>query len=156
MEIRVLAVGRLKERFYEDAQKEYLKRLSAFAKVEVTELREELRGPGVTGEMALTREKESILQRIPKDAIVIALCIEGKEMSSPQLASWLGEKMEGGASRFCFVIGGSEGLHQEVKQRADLRLSMSPMTFPHHLARIMVLEQLYRAFDIRRGGKYHK
>ena len=156
MEIRVLAVGRLKERFYEDAQKEYLKRLSAFARVEVTELREELRGSGVTGETALLREKESILQRIPRDAVVIALCIEGKEMSSPQLASWLGEKIENGANRIYFVIGGSEGLHEEVKRRADLRLSMSPMTFPHHLARIMVLEQLYRAFDIRRGGKYHK
>ncbi len=156
MEIRVLAVGRLKERFYEEAQKEYLKRLSAFARVEVTELREELRGSGVTGETALLREKESILQRIPRDAVVIALCIEGKEMSSPQLASWLGEKIENGANRIYFVIGGSEGLHEEVKRRADLRLSMSPMTFPHHLARIMVLEQLYRAFDIRRGGKYHK
>ena len=87
---------------------------------------------------------------------MVALCVEGKEMSSEQLADYLGRLTVGGTSRVCLVIGGSCGLSDKVKNRAALRLSMSPMTFPHHLARVMVLEQLYRALNIAAGGKYHK
>ena len=156
MEIRFLCVGRLKESYYLDAQKEYLKRLGAFARVEVLEVKEELRSAGITGETALSRERDAIRRLIPAGAKVAALCIEGREMDSPALARELGKLTGDGGAKLCILIGGSEGLHPELKKEADLRLSMSPMTFPHHLARIMALEQLYRAFDILRGGKYHK
>ena len=94
--------------------------------------------------------------KIPQGAAVIALCVEGRLLPSEQLADYLGKLAVSGTSRLCLLIGGSCGLSERVKQRAALRLSMSPMTFPHHLARVMVLEQLYRALNIAAGGKYHK
>ena len=140
LRVSVLCQGRLKEPYYIAACQEYLKRLGAYCKAEVTELPED---GDVTG-------------RIPKGAYVIALCIEGEKFSSPALARQL-EKLAGaGVSRICFLIGGSEGLPPAAKQAADLRLSMSDMTFPHHLARVMLLEQLYRALSINAGAKYHK
>ena len=140
LRVNMLCQGRLKEPYYIAACGEYLKRLSAYCKTEVTELAED-------GDVAA---------RIPKGAYVIALCIEGEKLSSPGLAQKL-EKLAGqGVSRICFLIGGSEGLPESVKAAADYRLSMSDMTFPHHLARVMLLEQLYRAFTITAGTKYHK
>ncbi len=140
LRVSVICQGRLKEPYYIAACAEYLKRLGAYCKAEVTELPEE-------GDVAA---------RIPKGAYVIALCIEGEKLSSPQLAEKL-EKLAGrGVSRICLLIGGSDGLPEAVKAAADYRLSMSDMTFPHHLARVMVLEQLYRAFSISAGAKYHK
>lgn len=140
LRVSVICQGRLKEPYYIAACAEYLKRLGAYCKAEVTELAED-------GDVAA---------RIPKGAYVIALCIEGEKLSSPALAKKL-EKLAGqGESRLCFLIGGSDGLPEDVKASADYKLSMSDMTFPHHLARVMLLEQLYRAFTITAGAKYHK
>lgn len=140
LRVTVLCLGRLKESYYIDACREYCKRLGAYCRIEVTELAED--GP--------------IAGRIPKGAYVIALCIEGRKLSSEALAEKLQELANRGVSRICFLIGGSEGLPEPVKSQADFSLSMSDMTFPHHLARVMLLEQLYRAFSINAGAKYHK
>jgi 23S rRNA (pseudouridine1915-N3)-methyltransferase len=105
---------------------------------------------------ALLREAEGIEFRIPKNCIVIALAVEGRELDSPKLAEFLKLCGEQGKTHLCFIIGGSMGLAESVKKRADLMLSMSRMTFPHHLARVMLLEQIYRAYKINQGAKYHK
>ena len=107
-------------------------------------------------EQALAREAALIEEKLPKGGAVIALCIEGTELSSEALSKKLAQLASAGASQLTFLIGGSFGLHPRVKQRADLRLSMSPMTFPHHLARVMLLEQIYRAYQIDAGTRYHK
>lgn len=145
--VRLLCVGRLKERFYTDAFAEYTKRLGRYCSFEPEELPE-------LGD--LEREACQLERRIPPQSCVIAMCVEGKLMSSPALAGLLQARMSGGCSRLCVLIGGSDGLAERLKQRADVRLSMSPMTFPHHLARVMTAEQLYRAFTILSGEKYHK
>lgn len=149
--VRLICVGRLKERFYQDACAEYVKRLGAYCRLEICELPEEAGRPD-----GLRREGARILDNIAPGSFVVALCIEGESMSSEQLAGRLSALQTRGVSRLSFIIGSSEGLDPGVKARADLRLSMSPMTFPHHLARVMVLEQLYRALSIAAGGKYHK
>lgn len=149
--IRLICVGRLKERFYQDACAEYVKRLGAYCRLEICELPEEAGRPD-----GLRREGARVMESIVPGSFVVALCIEGESMSSEQLASRLSALQTRGVSRLNFIIGSSEGLDPGVKARADLRLSMSPMTFPHHLARVMVLEQLYRALSITAGGKYHK
>nr|WP_297274102.1 23S rRNA (pseudouridine(1915)-N(3))-methyltransferase RlmH [uncultured Agathobaculum sp.] len=157
--VRLICVGKLGEKFWADAVREYVKRLGAYCKLEMVELPEQ-RLPQTPSEgetrQALDKEAALIAEKIPQGAAVIALCVEGKEMSSEQLADYLGRLTVSGTSRLCLVIGGSCGLSDKVKARAALRLSMSPMTFPHHLARVMVLEQLYRALNIAAGGKYHK
>ncbi len=140
LRVTVLCQGRLKEPYFIDACREYLKRLAAYCRIEVTELPE-------GGDMAA---------RIPKGAYVIAMCIEGRKLDSPALAAKLEKLATDGVSRVCFLIGGSDGLDRRVKDMADFSLSMSDMTFPHHLARIMLLEQIYRAFTITAGAKYHK
>mgnify|MGYP000973710055 FL=1 len=157
--ITVLCVGKLKEKFYLDAVAEYVKRLSRFCKLEIIELPEQ-RLPQTPSEgeiaQALDREAALIESRIWPGAAVIAMCVEGKPMSSEQLADYFSRLTVSGTSKICLLIGGSCGLSERVKQRDALRLSMSPMTFPHHLARVMVLEQIYRALNIAAGGKYHK
>ena len=105
---------------------------------------------------ALEKEASRILDKIPRGAKLIALCVEGKALSSEALAQQVADWTVAGCSQLVFVIGGSFGLHPRVKAAAALRLSMSPMTFPHHLARVMVLEQIYRAFQILKGTRYHK
>lgn len=140
LRISVICQGRLKEKYYADACAEYLKRLSAYGAAEVVELPEE----------------SDVAARIPKGAYVIAMAVEGEKLSSEALAARLERLALAGRSRLCFLIGGSEGLAEDVKRGADMRLSMSDMTFPHHLARVMVLEQIYRACTIRAGAKYHK
>ena len=134
--VRILCVGKCKEKYWREACAEYGKRLSAFCRVE-----------GLEG--------KRLLQKAGSTPIV-ALCIEGKELSSPQLAQYVERAAVNGASSLAFVIGGSWGLWEEVKRKAALRLSMSPMTFPHQLARVMLCEQIYRAFQIAHSGKYHK
>jgi len=151
MKIDLICVGRLKEKFYIEACAEYEKRMRKLWPVTVTELQEEPPHPD-----ALKREAAKILAAVPKGAYLITFCIEGKMMSSTDLATKLSGLPEEGFSRICLVIGSSEGLHESVKAASRLRLSMSPMTFPHHLARVMALEQLYRAASISSGGKYHK
>lgn len=145
--IGLICTGKLKEPFYADACAEYEKRLRRYCALELTELPE-------TGDVA--RDGDAVLKKLPEDAFAVALCVEGEMLSSPELAALLKQCADRGKSRVCFVIGGSDGLSEAVKRRADKRVSMSRMTFPHHLARVMVLEQIYRAFNIIEGGKYHK
>ena len=158
--ITVLAVGRLKDKFYAEAAAEYLKRLQAYAKTQVVEIRaQDLPSDDPADaevQKALQKEGEEILSKIPAGAFVVALCIEGKLCSSEDLAGLFAEVGNAGKSQIVFVIGGSYGLSDAVKKRADIRLSMSRMTFPHRLARVMLLEQVYRGFKILKGEKYHK
>ena len=159
LSVRLICVGKLGEKFWAAAVQEYAKRLGAYCKLEIIELPEQrLPQTPSAGEITQALDKEAALieAKLPAGAAVVALCVEGREMSSEQLADWLGRLTVSGTSRLCLVIGGSCGLSDRIKQRASLRLSMSPMTFPHHLARVMVLEQLYRALNIAAGGKYHK
>ena len=147
LRIQLICTGRLKEPFFTAACEEYEKRLRRYCSAEITELPE-------TGDVE--KDGEAMLKRLHDDAFVIALCVEGKSRSSQELAGLLADCANRGRSRICVLIGGSDGLSPRVKARADERLSMSRMTFPHHLARVMALEQLYRAFNINEGGKYHK
>ena len=157
--ITVLCVGKLKEKFYIDACAEYQKRLTRHCKFELIELPEQ-RLPEAPSEAeieaALSKEADAILEKLPRVGVLVALCVEGRAMSSEQLSDALTRYAARGASQVTFLVGGSFGLHERVKQRAELRLSMSPMTFPHHLARVMLLEQIYRAYQIQAGTKYHK
>lgn len=159
LSVRLICVGKLGERFWRDAVAEYEKRLSAYCKLEIIELPEQ-RLPDSPSEgqiqAALSKEAALIRSKIPQGAAVIAMCIEGKGLSSEMLAQRIGEMTVSGVSRLAILIGGSCGLDEELKAQAKLRLSMSAMTFPHHLARVMVLEQVYRALNILSGGKYHK
>lgn len=158
-EITLLTVGKLKEPFYLSAAEEYRKRLSGYCQFHLTELPEyRLPESPSPGEIAagLDREAQQILAKIPKNAWFCVLTPEGKLLSSEALAEKLSGVKLSGKSSACFLIGSSFGIAPQVKAKADLKLSMSPMTFPHHLARIMVLEQLYRAESIQAGSKYHK
>ncbi len=156
--ITVLCVGKLKEKFYADAAAEYIKRLSRYCKIEVTELPEtrlpEDPSPAEIRK-ALTAEANAIRQKLEGGAVV-AMCIEGQTCSSEALSKKLAAFALEGKSKVTFLIGGSFGLDETLKKQADWRLSMSPMTFPHHLARVMLLEQIYRACQIAEGTRYHK
>ena len=157
--VTVLCVGKLKEKFYIDAAAEYVKRLQRHCKLELVELPEQrLPDDPSSAEIqkALRTEGDAIRERLPKGGAVIALCIEGRPCSSQELSCRMAEFGVQGKTQLTFLIGGSVGLSEDLKRRADWRLSMSPMTFPHHLARVMLLEQIYRAFQIQQGTKYHK
>jgi len=157
--VKLICVGKLKEKFYIDAVAEYIKRLGAYCRLEIEEL-SEIRLPERPSEAeirsALAKEAETIRSRIPKGAAVAALCIEGRQTDSEGFAELLEKFAANGVSKLCFIIGGSCGIDEQLKAQADLRVSMSKMTFPHHLARVMLLEQIYRGFNINNGGKYHK
>ncbi|MBR5559610.1 MAG: 23S rRNA (pseudouridine(1915)-N(3))-methyltransferase RlmH [Oscillospiraceae bacterium] len=159
LNVTLLTVGKLKEAYWRSACEEYLKRLGAFCRPNIVEV-DEYRLPDKPSqaqiEAGLEAEGKRLLEQIPSGSYVITLCIEGKELSSTQLAEKLANVSVQGHSRVVMIIGGSFGLSNAVKARSDLRLSMSPMTFPHQLARVMVLEQLYRALGINAGTKYHK
>ena len=158
-EITLIAMGKLKEKFYLSAAGEYEKRLKGYCSFKLLELPEhrlpEDPSPAQT-QLGLEKEADMILERIPKGAWLCVLTPEGKLLSSPALAEKMAQVKLSGKSSAVFLIGSSFGIAQRVKERADLRLSMSPMTFPHHLARVMVLEQLYRSEAIQAGSKYHK
>ncbi|MBE6778382.1 MAG: 23S rRNA (pseudouridine(1915)-N(3))-methyltransferase RlmH [Ruminococcaceae bacterium] len=159
LSVDIICVGKLKEAYWRDACQEYVKRLGAYCKIRILEVGEErLPDNPSPSQITATLEAEGqrILSLIPTSGTVMALCIEGKLCSSPDLADYIQKQTVSGVSHLSLVIGGSWGLSPAVKKRADLRLSMSPMTFPHQLARVMVLEQLYRSFQITSGGKYHK
>ena len=159
LNVTLLCVGKLKEEYWRDACAEYEKRLGAFCRFHLIEVAEErLPDNPSAAQISATIEAEGkrLLERIPKDCVVIPMCIEGKEMDSPALAARMQKIAVDGMSHIAFIIGGSWGLSDTIKNRAALRLSMSPMTFPHQLARVMVLEQIYRSFQISSGGKYHK
>ena len=157
--VTLICVGKMKEKHYISAAEEYIKRLGGYCKAEVIELTEQ-RLPDdpspAEKDAALKREAEAIAAKIPKGAAVIAMCIEGKQLSSEELAASFDRYANSGVSKLCFLIGGSFGMHESIKQQAAMRLSMSKMTFPHHLARVMLLEQIYRAFKINEGSRYHK
>jgi len=141
--IQVICLGKLKEKFYISASDEYLKRLTPYAKMQIVELPE-------------TATDTDIMAKVAGGSYLVPMCIEGDMLSSEALADKIKSVANRGISKITFFIGGSEGLPQGVKDKADLKLSMSRMTFPHHFARVMVLEQIYRAFKINEGGKYHK
>lgn len=149
----------MKERFYEDAFSEYSKRLGAFCKFKLIEISEE-RLPDAPSSQeiskALEKESKKILDVIPNGAYVITMCIEGKECSSTELSQLLSKVFLTGFSKVAFIVGGSFGLAESVKAMSSYKLSMSRMTFPHHLARVMLAEQIYRAFQISLGSSYHK
>ena len=157
--VTVLCVGKLKEKFYIDAAAEYVKRLQRHCKLELIELPEQ-RLPDDPSpaeiQKALRAEGDAIREKLPKGGAVIALCIEGKPCSSQELSRRMADFGVQGKTQLTFLIGGSVGLDEDLKRMADWRLSMSPMTFPHHMARIMLLEQIYRAYQIADGTKYHK
>lgn len=158
-DITLLAMGKLKEPFYLSAAAEYAKRLSGYCKFTLLEL-PEVRLPEnpSPAEIAAGLEKEAdvIFSKIPKGAWFCVFTPEGKTLSSEDFAKQLKSVKNSGKSSACFLIGSSFGISQKVKDRADFKLSMGKMTFPHHLARIMVLEQIYRAEAIQAGSKYHK
>ena len=159
LSVRLICVGKLKEKFYREACAEYEKRLKGYCKLEIIELTEQRlpeRPAQAQIDAALAKEAEAVRAKIPAGSAVIAMCIEGGPLSSEAFADKLSRWMGSGTSTICVLIGGSCGLDEVLKRSAQLRLSMSPMTFPHHLARVMVLEQLYRALNIAAGGKYHK
>ena len=157
--VDLIVLGKLKEDYLRDACAEYAKRLQAFCRLRTVELTP-CRLPDDPGEKqildALEREAAEIERHIPQNAVVYALCIEGRTVSSEQFSAMLDKASVDGSGSVVFVIGSSFGLAERIKHRANVRLSMSPMTFPHQLARVMLLEQIYRAFQIRSGGKYHK
>ena len=157
--VTILCVGKLKEKFYVDAVAEYTKRLGRFCKLDIVELAEERlpEDPSPAQiEAALAKEADAIRGKLPPSAYVIAMCVEGKTRSSEEMARLMADSAGRGDSHLVFLIGGSFGLHPSVKDLAAVKLSMSPMTFPHHLARVMLLEQIYRAYQINAGSKYHK
>lgn len=146
LKITVIAVGKLKERFWRDACAEYSKRLGGYCNLTVREIPDS------------NREQEStlVLEALPENATIIVLDIQGKETSSEALASWIERYTVEGVSHLVFVIGGSDGLTNAVKERASLRMSFGPITLPHNLARVVLLEQVYRAFKIIKREPYHK
>ena len=148
MNISIVCIGKLKEKYWQDASAEYIKRLSRFCKLSVAELPES---------KSDSKEEESseILAKIPKGSYVIALDIGGKRLSSESFANKISDLALEGKSDICFIIGGSNGFDDRVRNASDLRLSFSDFTFPHQLMRVVLLEQIYRAFKINAGEKYH-
>lgn len=157
--ITLISVGRLKEEFFKAAEKEYSKRLGGFCDLKIIEVnQQQLPANPSSGqiEAALSAEAEEILSKIPKGSEIVSLCIEGKLLSSEELSEFIENNANMGSGSITFIIGGSFGLSQDVKNKSKLKLSMSKMTFPHRLARVMLLEQIYRAFQIEIGSRYHK
>ena len=158
LNIKIISVGSLKEGYLKDAIAEYGKRLSAFCNLEITELKEYKLpdGPSDTDiKKALTKEAEQIARAIPQKAYKIVLCIEGRQLSSEELASKIEEISQTHAT-ICFIIGSSHGIDASLKNECDLKLSISKLTFPHQLMRVIMLEVIYRAMNIIKGTKYHK
>ncbi len=157
-QLTFITVGTLKEDYLVRAVAEYEKRLSGFCRVETVQLKEERianEDDAAACRSALAKEGDVILSKIPAGAYTVALCIEGKEFSSPELSEVLGSAIDRGG-KICFIIGSSHGLSPAVKAAADLRFSMSRLTFPHQLARVLLLETVYRSFSILAGKRYHK
>ena len=159
MKITVLCVGRLKEKYLIDALNEYKKRLCAFAKVEVTEVEDEKtpdKASEATNEKIKDTEGKRLQKYIKDDALVVALAIEGKQMTSEEFADFIDKTGVNGTGHIIFIIGGSLGLSKEVLDRADVKLSFSKMTFPHQLMRVILMEQIYRGYKIISNQPYHK
>ena len=152
--ITVITVGKIKEKFYASAIDEYAKRLSRYCTLNIVEVKDE----ATEGSTAVILDKEAarIEEKIPENAKVITLCVEGKQKSSEEFSKYLDNLMVSGTGKIAFIIGGTVGLHERIKERSILRLSFSEMTFPHQLMRVVLLEQIYRAFTIIEGKTYHK
>ena len=158
LSVKIITVGTLKESYLRDAVAEYSKRLSAFCKLSVIQLKEAKLSDSPSDKeiaLALDSEAKMILAEMSPRSYKIAMCVEGKQMPSEKLAEKL-ENISKEASEVCFIIGSSFGLSDKVKNAADMRLSVSELTFPHQLLRVMLLESIYRAFTITAGTKYHK
>ncbi len=159
MKVSIVCVGKVKEKFYRDALEEYAKRLRKYCKFEIVEVADE-QTPDKAGtaleEQIRFKEAERILGKIKPDTCVCTLEIAGKRLNSEQFAAWIEQTSLGGKSHITFVIGGSLGLHTSVTQQSDFPLSFSDMTFPHQLMRVILSEQIYRAFRIINGEPYHK
>ena len=159
MKIDILAVGKIKEYYYRDAADEYIKRLSRYAKVSVIEVKDDRTREGASdreNDLVKNAEETRLMQHIDDDAVIIPLCIEGRQYSSEQFADLITEIENRGNSHIQFVIGGSLGLAQQIKDRGYVKLSFSQMTFPHQLMRVVLLEQIYRAYRIKNNEPYHK
>ena len=157
--VKLICVGKMRERFYIDAFAEYEKRLGAYCRFDCVQLQEQRlpdRPSQTEIKAALAKEGMDIVKYIPQDAYVAAMCVEGQQLSSEELGELIVRREASGRPKLCFVIGGSYGLSEQIKSRSDLHLSLSRMTFPHHLARVILAEQLYRAYTIKEGSKYHK
>ena len=157
--VKLICVGRLREKFYIDAFSEYTKRLNPYCRfgcLEIPEVRLSDRPSEAEITAALDKEADLVVKSIPQGSYLVALCVEGKKLSSEDLASVIRQREGSGKPKLCFIIGSSYGLSDKVKCSSDLRLSMSDMTFPHHLARVMLAEQIYRGFKINEGSSYHK
>ena len=151
--VNVIAVGKIKEKFFAEAIGEYAKRLSKFCKLNIIEVKDE---PSDDSASVLSKEGAAILAKIPDNSYVFALCVEGVQQSSEDLATTISNLQVGGTSSITFIIGGSHGLSDEVKSRASASLSFSKMTFPHQLMRVILAEQIYRVFKILNNQVYHK
>lgn len=159
MQIRIIAVGKIKEKYLQDGIAEFEKRLRPYAKVQIVEIAEEKRSASGTPSIeriAMEKEGERILSAIPDGSFVIALDVKGLSWSSDELAASFREWELSGQNQLAFVIGGDLGLSQVVLSQCDMQLSLSKMTFTHPMARLLLIEQLYRAFRIMRGEPYHK
>ncbi|MEG1782178.1 MAG: 23S rRNA (pseudouridine(1915)-N(3))-methyltransferase RlmH [Oscillospiraceae bacterium] len=158
--VTVIAQGKVQKGFLTDGCNEYIKRLKPMCNFNLIELADEpLPEKNLNNtliEKALEKEADKILEVIPKQSYIISLCIEAEQITSEELAGVFAQKAVDGFSGICLIIGSSHGLSKRVKERSDLRLSFSKMTFPHQLARLMILEQIYRGFCINSGSKYHK
>ncbi|NYE57543.1 23S rRNA (pseudouridine(1915)-N(3))-methyltransferase RlmH [Carboxydothermus ferrireducens] len=159
MEITIVAVGKIKEKYLKEGIAEYLKRLSPYARLAIIEVDDENAPENLSpaeAEKVVKKEGERILAKITPSSFVVALDLKGKNLSSEEFAHFISEKNLYGQSKLTFIIGGSLGLSREVLERADFKLSFGRMTYPHQLMRLILLEQIYRAFKIIRGEPYHK
>lgn len=159
MNITVIALGKLKEKYMREFSEEYQKRLSAYCKLNIVELTPKALSDNPSQaeiSQALEAEAQMIKAKIPSNSYVFSMCIEGKQMPSEAFSQKISKLALNGNSSLVFIIGSSFGLSEEIKKLSEERFSMSEMTFPHQMARVMLLEQLYRAFQISSGGKYHK
>ncbi|MDI3310932.1 MAG: 23S rRNA (pseudouridine(1915)-N(3))-methyltransferase RlmH [Thermoanaerobacterium sp.] len=159
MNIDIIAVGKIKEKFIEDGIREYAKRLKPYCNISIIEVNDEKAPESLSDKEKISvmqRESIKIADKIRKGSFIISLCIEGRQMDSVEFARYVESVMTAGNSNITFVIGGSLGLHDDIKSMSDLKLSFSKMTFPHQLMRLILVEQIYRAFKIMKGETYHK
>lgn len=155
----IISVGRLKEDFFKKAEQEYLKRLNGYCDMSVIEVPQTVLPQNPSDAQvisALEQEAELIINKIPKNSHIVSMCIEGNQLSSEQMAEMIDDNANIGSGVITFIIGGSFGLSDSIKQKSKTKLSMSKMTFPHRMARIMLLEQIYRGYTIIAGSRYHK
>lgn len=159
LSVTLAVVGKIKEKYFTDAIGEYSKRLKRYCKLNIIEVKDEPTpdNPSDREKAAiLNREGARIIEKLPKSAYVVSLCIEGQQQTSVEFSEFIEKTAAGGDSEIVFIIGGSLGICDELKAKSNFKLSFSDMTFPHQLMRVILLEQLYRAFNISNGGKYHK